>query len=112
MIASQHLIEYNRTAKLIATGIDDTGCLFWSHVADSAAYCDGLTYARSRLQRAGNTKIGNDQTMVFLVDQNIFRLDIAMDNGAWARVGIIQRLRELVKMMNRFLRWQGPVDLG
>src|SRR6266568_1542013 len=109
MIAGQHLIKNNRTAKLIATGIDDARRLFRGHVADRAAYCNGLTHARSRLQRASNTKIGNDQTMVFLVDQNIFRLDIAMDNGAWARVCIIQRLRELVKMMNRLLSWQGDI---
>src|SRR5689334_5948352 len=100
MIASQHLIEHHGTPILIAAWIYNAARLFRSHIANGSAYRNGLTNTRTRLQRTSNTKVSNHQAMIFLVNKNIFGFDVTMNHGTLARMGIVQSLGELMKVVN------------
>src|SRR5579859_225560 len=112
MVAGEHLIEHHRAAILIAARVNDTPGLFGRHIADRAANRYRLADASTRLQRASNTEIGNNQAMIFLMKQNIFWLNIAMDDRAWTSMGIMQRLSELMKIMQCFLSGKRTIGLS
>src|SRR2546423_9282780 len=92
MIAGEHLVEHHSAAILIAARIDDAAGLLRGHIANGTAHCDSSTKERARLQRASNAKVGDNQTVIFLVQQNIFRLDIAVNDRARAGMSIEERL--------------------
>ena len=112
MIPGQHLIKHHSAAVLVATGVYNAGCLFGGHVAHGTAHGDGLAEAGTGFQGARDPEIGDYQTRIFLVDQNILRFNVAVNNGTWSRMCIIQCIGELVKIMDRFGRGKRTIGLS
>src|SRR5690348_939668 len=92
-------------------GINDTAGLFWCHIANCATDCDGSTNAGAWFQRAGDTKIGNHQTTIFLMKQDVLWLDVAMNNWARTRVSIVQCVNKLVKIMDCLVNGERAICL-
>src|SRR5579875_2118782 len=102
VVASEHLVEHDSAAELIAARVYNATGLFWSHIANRSTHCDRFADACAWLQRARDAKIGDDQAAILLVNEDVFRLDIAMDHRARAGMGIKERPGQLVKVRDRF----------
>src|SRR5579875_50850 len=109
MVASKHFIQYHSTAKLVAARVHDTTRLFRSHITHGTAHRNRLADTRTRLQGACNAEISDHQAMILLVDQNIFRLDIAVNNRARAGMRVVEGAGQLVEVANSFSRRQWPI---
>src|SRR5205085_12441772 len=109
MIAGEQLLEYHRTAELVTAVINYPTGLLWRHIAHRSAHRNRLANTRPRLQRTRNPKVREDQAMIFLVNQNIFRFDIAMNDRAWACMGVVKRVCQLMKIMDCLTRGKRPV---
>ena len=109
MVAGEHLVQHHRAAKLVTAWINHPAGLLRGHVADRAAHRNRLAYTRTRLQRTRDSKIGNDQARIFLVNQYIFRFDITMNDRAWTRMCVVKCAGQLMKIVQRLTGGKRPV---
>src|SRR5437899_12125889 len=98
MIACQHLVQHNGSAKLVAAWIDNTAGLLRCHIPYCPTHSNCLPDLCSWFQGASNTKIGDNQSVIILVNEDILRFDITMDNGTWSCVCIVERIHQLMEV--------------
>src|SRR5437588_9522052 len=97
MVAGQHLVQYHRAAELVTAGVYHAACLLWCHIAYRTAHGNRFADPDPRFQGPRNAKIGDYQAVVLLMDQNIFRFDITMNDRARACMGIVERAHQLME---------------
>jgi hypothetical protein len=86
--------------------------LFGSHIADGTAHRHRLAHTSAGFQQARNAEIRNHQTPIFLVNQDILRLNITMNDRARARVGVVQCAAQLLEVIDGLWRGQWAVGAG
>ena len=89
MVTRQHLVQYHSTAVLVAARINNAIGLLRRHISYCASHCNCSAGTLSWFKRASNAKIGNYQAAILLVYEDILRLDIAMNNRARPRMGVV-----------------------
>ena len=96
-LADEHLIPDDAQRILVAAAVEVAlpHCLFGRHVgrrADRDAREGQPGVARGR---ARDTKVGDESATCRPIDENVVRLDVAMDDAA--RVRVVQRIRDLTE---------------
>ena len=85
-IAGEHLVKQDAEAVQISAGVYVLAAnLLWTHVARSADGQAGAGHPGGAAQGFGDAKVGQHRAAVF-AEQDILRLDIAMNNAAMVRV--------------------------
>src|SRR5712692_520895 len=112
MVACKHLVQHDCTTILVAAWIDDAAGLLRCHVADCATHSDSLANLCAWLQRAGDAEVGDHQSVVLLMNQDVLRLNIAMDDRARSCMCVVERVYKLMEVMNGLSRGKWPIGLG
>ncbi len=105
-LAGEHLVADQAERVLIGPPVQvlPSLALFRRHILRGAQQ---IARRGERLlggERLGDAEVGEDDSIAFLVDEDVVRLDIAMDDAATVRVGeSIRRLRQVPEDL--FERW-------
>src|SRR6266571_2042005 len=112
MVAREHLVQHDCTTVLVAAWIDDAAGLLRCHVADCATHSDSLPNLCAWLQRAGDAEVGDDQAVVLLMNQDVLRLNVAMNDRAGPCMCVVECVYKLMEVMNSFSRGKWPIHFG